>query len=187
MDLNHIALNEIPPQGASYKVADEAVWVRRLGEFGVSCRIVEPVEAEVLVLPQEDGCLLRGVIKGVVSMPCNRCMEETLVVLNQSFDEFEDYPTVAETEPEGKEPTEILDECVVTMEGGAPFLDLAALLWEEFSLALPVKPLCKPDCKGLCPVCGVNLNKQTCTCQEGNVVTGPFSALKNIVLNNEEV
>ena len=85
MDLNHIALNEIPPQGATYKVTDEAVWVRRLGEFGVSCRIVEPVEAEVLVLPQEDGCLLRGVIKGVVSMPCNRCMEETLVVLNQSL------------------------------------------------------------------------------------------------------
>ena len=79
MDLNHIALNEIPPQGASYKVTDEALWVRRLGEFGVSCRIVEPVEAEVLVLPQEDGCLLRGSIRGVVAMPCNRCMEETLV------------------------------------------------------------------------------------------------------------
>lgn len=164
MDLNHIALNEIPPQGASYKVTDEAVWVRSLGEFGVSCRIVEPVEAEVLVLPQEDGCLLRGVIKGVVSMPCNRCMEETLVVLNQSFDEFEDYPRADETEPEGKEPTEILDECVVTMEGGAPFLDLAALLWEEFSLALPVKPLCKPDCKGLCPECGKNLNEGACGC-----------------------
>ena len=84
MDLNHIALNEIPPQGATYRVADEAVWVRRLGEYGVSCRIVEPVEAEVLVLPQEDGCLLRGVIRGVVAMPCNRCMDETLVVLNQS-------------------------------------------------------------------------------------------------------
>ena len=57
----------------------------------------------------------------------------------------------------------------------------------ELLLGLPMNPVCRPDCKGLCPVCGVNLNKQTCTCQEGNVVTGPFSALKDYVLNNEEV
>ena len=55
------------------------------------------------------------------------------------------------------------------------------------SLELPLQFFCKPDCKGLCPVCGANLNRETCTCQEGNVVTGPFSALKDYVLNNEEV
>ena len=54
-------------------------------------------------------------------------------------------------------------------------------------LELPMQTFCKPDCKGLCPVCGVNLNRETCTCQEGKVITGPFSALQSIVLNNEEV
>ena len=49
-------------------------------------------------------------------------------------------------------------------------------------LALPLQFFCKPDCRGLCPVCGGNLNHNTCTCQEGNVVTGPFSALKDYVL-----
>jgi len=164
MDINHIALNEIGPQGREFTVSNEAVWLEPLKQYRVSCRIVEPVSAEVLVLPQEDGCLLRGSLKGVVAMPCNRCMEETLVVLNQSFDEFEEYSRPAETEPEGDEQSEILEECVVSMEGGVPFLDLGALLWEEFSLVLPVKPLCKADCKGLCPSCGKNLNEGACDC-----------------------
>ena len=164
MDLNNIALNEIGPAGLTLTISDENVWMDPIKEYGLSCRIVEPVIAEVLVLPQQDGCLLRGSLKGVVAMPCNRCMEETLVVLNQSFDEFEEYPRQAETEPEGEDTADILEECVVRMEGGSPWLDLASLLWEEFSLALPVKPLCKPDCKGLCPECGKNLNEGACGC-----------------------
>ena len=99
MDLRHIALNEIDPQGLSLTVSDEEVWQAPLKEYHVSCRIVEPVIAEVFVLAQQDGCLLRGTIRGVVAMPCNRCMEETLVVLNQSFDEFEEYPGPVGTEP----------------------------------------------------------------------------------------
>ncbi len=164
MDLKHIALNEIGPEGCSLTVSDETVWSQPAEEYGLSCRIVEPVIAEVFILPQQDGCLLRGTIRGAVSMPCNRCMEETLVVLNQSFDEFEEYPGTVGTEPEEGEPAGLLDECAVTWEGGAPFLDLASLLWEEFSLALPVKPLCRPDCRGLCPVCGKNLNEGACGC-----------------------
>ncbi|WP_273524620.1 YceD family protein [Mailhella massiliensis] len=164
MDLRHIALNEIEPQGRSITVSDRDVWENPAKEYHLSCRMVEPVVAEVFVLPQQDGCLIRGTIRGVVAMPCNRCMEETLVVLNQSFDEFEEYPSTAETEPEENDPVGLLDECVVTTEGGAPFLDLASLLWEEFSLALPVKPLCRPDCRGLCPECGKNLNEGACGC-----------------------
>ena len=164
MDLKHIALNEIEPQGRTLTVSDETVWTSPMEKYHLTCRIVEPVVAEVFVLPQEDGCLLRGTIRGVVSMPCNRCMEDTLVVLNQSFDEFEEYPGRDETEPEEEDPADLLDEDVVTMEGGAPFLDLASLLWEEFSLALPVKPLCRPDCRGLCPACGKNLNEGACGC-----------------------
>ena len=54
-------------------------------------------------------------------------------------------------------------------------------------LEVPAKVLCREDCKGLCPVCGANLNHGTCTCQEGAEVTNPFSALKSIVLKDEEV
>jgi len=43
-------------------------------------------------------------------------------------------------------------------------IDLSELLREQFYLVLPMKPLCRPDCKGLCSQCGVNLNIETCQC-----------------------
>jgi uncharacterized protein len=43
-------------------------------------------------------------------------------------------------------------------------IDLSELLREQFYLALPMKPLCRDDCRGLCPECGINLNAGTCTC-----------------------
>jgi uncharacterized protein len=36
---------------------------------------------------------------------------------------------------------------------------------EQFYLALPMKPLCRDECRGLCPVCGINRNRETCDCQ----------------------
>ena len=58
--------------------------------------------------------------------------------------------------------------------------DLAGLLWEEFVLALPVRPLCKPDCKGLCPDCGKNLNEGSCSCvrDEGDPRLAALRGLK---------
>jgi uncharacterized protein len=43
-------------------------------------------------------------------------------------------------------------------------LDLGSLLRSETDLALPMKPLCRPDCRGLCPVCGGNKNVTECRC-----------------------
>ena len=45
-------------------------------------------------------------------------------------------------------------------------IDLGEVVREQLYLALPMKPLCREDCKGLCPVCGVNRNRETCTCQQ---------------------
>ena len=43
-------------------------------------------------------------------------------------------------------------------------IDLGQLMQEQFYLSLPMKPLCAGDCKGLCPMCGTNLNRGTCAC-----------------------
>ena len=43
-------------------------------------------------------------------------------------------------------------------------IDLGDVIREQFYLALPMKPLCREDCKGLCPVCGVNRNREACSC-----------------------
>ena len=57
-------------------------------------------------------------------------------------------------------------------------LDLAKAICDEIVLSLPTSLLCKDDCKGLCPKCGVNLNEQQCDCDTSR--ENAFSALKNI-------
>jgi len=46
------------------------------------------------------------------------------------------------------------------------FLDISSLIREELLLEYPIKTLCAADCKGICPVCGVNLNLEKCTCSK---------------------
>ena len=48
---------------------------------------------------------------------------------------------------------------------GTASIDLGELIHEQFFLALPMKPLCREDCKGLCPLCGANWNTTTCDCE----------------------
>jgi uncharacterized protein len=58
-------------------------------------------------------------------------------------------------------------------------IDLGQLMREQFYLALPMKPLCREDCKGLCAQCGTNLNTGTCDCSP--VWEDPrLAALKNL-------
>lgn len=179
----HIALSEIGPAGLTLTVADPAVWADPLAEFQMACHVVRPLRAELFVLPQEDGCLLRGRLTGEVALPCNRCAEATSVVLDQAFDEFEEYPDpAAGTVEAADEPDALEDDGVLRLENGVPVLDVAALLWEEFALALPVKPLCSPDCRGVCPVCGKNLNEGPCGCSsdEGDP---RLAALRNLKIS----
>ena len=58
-------------------------------------------------------------------------------------------------------------------------LDLGEVMREQFYLALPMKPLCQPDCQGLCPVCGINRNRETCTCQ-AEWIGSALDALKRL-------
>jgi uncharacterized protein len=64
-------------------------------------------------------------------------------------------------------------------------IDLGEVVREQLYLALPMKPLCREDCKGLCPVCGANRNRETCTCQQ-EWVDPRMAALKEWKTRNEK-
>ena len=66
-------------------------------------------------------------------------------------------------------------------------VDLSEAVKDALVLQLPMRFLCKEDCRGLCPKCGVNLNTGSCSCREGEDDVNPFSVLRSIVENDEEV
>ena len=63
-------------------------------------------------------------------------------------------------------PQAVKQRCVFSykVEGLEDYLEIDKDIREEILLNLPMKVICSPDCKGLCPRCGVNLNCQKCTC-----------------------
>ena len=60
-----------------------------------------------------------------------------------------------------------MDEADSYMEDGE--LDVDRLIYNEILVNWPAKVLCKPDCKGICPKCGTNLNLETCDCEPGEL------------------
>ena len=68
------------------------------------------------------------------------------------------------TENVGEGEREVEEDDLATAFYDDERIDLAHLIMEQFQLALPMKPLCKDACKGLCPQCGTNLNTGSCDC-----------------------
>ena len=106
---------------------------------------------------------LRGHFSGRFEVPCARCLDPVEIPLDADFDLIfrpaeadADLPERSMTAPE----TEI-----GYYQGDS--LALEDVLREQVLLSLPVRTLCKPDCKGLCPRCGVNRNRQACSCDAG--------------------
>ena len=136
--------------------------------------LLEDVRAEGELLATDDGRVsVRARASATVRTHCSRCLEELTAPVEAELD------ALFSRTPDPEDPD------LYGFEGYS--LDLTDAVRDALVLELPMRFLCKPDCKGLCPICGANRNVVACTCQEGGNDTNPFSALKNIVLNDEEV
>lgn len=58
---------------------------------------------------------------------------------------------------------------VIVLKKGEHVADLGQVVYDAVVLALPAKPLCDEDCRGLCPSCGVNLNEESCKCRDEEI------------------
>jgi len=182
-----ISLNDLPPEGGQFTLDDPAIWQEPMEEFHLDYRVSKPLCARIQVLPMDGGWLVRGTLTGEVVLPCSRCAEDAPAAIDARFEDFESLPESEDDEetpetPAAREAMEDVADSRIIFERNAPLLDLAAVCWEELMLALPATPLCRPDCKGLCAGCGVNLNEGMCACtqEEGDP---RMAALRGLVLH----
>ena len=106
---------------------------------------------------------VNGQLMGRVSVDCGRCLERYPVVVDQKLDLFY-LPRLTNRPEEEEEEVELSDHEVVVGYYEDERLDLGEVVREQILLALPLKRLCRADCKGICPTCGRNRNLESCAC-----------------------
>ncbi|PKM82596.1 MAG: hypothetical protein CVU89_03605 [Firmicutes bacterium HGW-Firmicutes-14] len=107
--------------------------------------------------------LFKGSIKGDPELLCSRCLEKYTFHLETDFEEkFCHVSEVSQAAEEGGDP-----EDLQVFENNRIRLD--DLIWETINLGIPMKSVCREECKGLCGLCGTNLNLKECQCKTENI------------------
>lgn len=134
----------------SYEIADEMCTADELKVVGL--------HGELTFIRLQENLLLQGWLEGEVTLECSRCLEPYVQPLRMEI-EIEFRPSVAVLTGEVLSPPE--DDSVYMIDG-QHVVDLAEAVREQVLLNLPMRALCSPDCAGLCPICGKNLNQGPC-------------------------
>jgi uncharacterized protein len=123
-------------------------------------QIMAPVELEFDIHKDKDKFRLVGRVRAQLELTCSRCVEAYPFPIDAEFDQRYLPASAASADTE----TEVGDDDLETSYYSDDQIDLNELMREQFYLALPMKPLCREDCRGLCSQCGTNLNTDTCDC-----------------------
>ena len=126
-------------------------------------RVAAPVVLRMTIHKDEDRFRLVGTVKTALELDCSRCLEPFALPVDREFDLRYLPSTAAEPVAEDEEAEIEVDDVSMTFYRDEQ-IDLNELLREQFYLALPMKPLCRDECRGLCPQCGINLNTGGCDC-----------------------
>jgi uncharacterized protein len=115
-------------------------------------RIVEPIQFRGQLDMLGEFFELQGKITGTIELTCSRCLVKYPHELNIEVDEkFSNDQEAVDR-----------DEDIIFMDSDT--LDITEIVLSNIILSLPIKRLCKEDCKGLCPICGTDLNTSSCSC-----------------------
>src|SRR5688572_4439903 len=152
LDLSHIR----QPETEVSRRYEASAFEGRSSQF----RVIAPVSLRFTVHKDKDRFRLVGTLSTVLELTCSRCVEPFQLPVDTTFD----VRYLPQTDNAGEE-REVEEDDLTDAFYRDDVIDLGQLMEEQFYLALPMKPLCRPDCKGLCPNCGTNLNVETCDCQ----------------------
>ena len=126
------------------------------GEF----RVEAPVRLAFDIFKDGSQFRLVGHVTSALTLACGRCLDDIALPVDLPFDLL--YLPHRDNAGEGE--VEVEDDDLTTAFYRNDEIDLGQLVLEQFYLAVPMKPLCRESCRGLCPECGTNLNTATCSC-----------------------
>ncbi len=127
---------------------------------------IHDLESVVRVSRTREGLLIQVTANAKLETTCDRCLEPFLLPVEIKFEELYQFPS------RYREETDL----ILPSDG---YIDLSTLYREYLLLAIPIQRICRPDCKGLCVICGANLNQTECEHQRSE-------SSSSIIIEGEE-
>ena len=179
----YIRVSEIPGGGLDLFAARGRSQIPRLLEGMnpaplAACRLTA---AELVLTTEAADLWAEGSFVAEGEAPCDRCSEPVAVRFGKAFR--------ALLVPKGRGPAasgqaELREDELDVGYYDGKGLEVNDIFWEQVALELPSKVVCSEQCRGICPACGANRNREPCSCSAGTP-QGPFDVLKNLKRKKE--
>jgi uncharacterized protein len=142
-------LGDLPGAERTYEISDATI------DLGEDLRLAEPIAGHVRLARTNRGLLASAELRAALALVCSRCLRDIAVPVSVEVQE-EYLPSI---DLETGHPLPVDDEPEVLRLTDHHELDLETPVREALQLAEPIAPLCRPDCPGLCIVCGGRLDE----------------------------
>ncbi len=169
-----VLINDIPPEGLSLYYEDMPGLLDGLDD----CWASGPIKGEVFIFRSGKKIEITGKVEAALELLCHRCLAHYDSSVSVKF-----HYTFLEP-PSWKKDEEIKlspEDIEISYYNGEE-IELSDIFREQILLQLPMRQLCKEDCKGICPGCGADLNTEPCRCKDTSE-EGPFAILKKIKIS----
>ena len=140
--------------------------------------VMGPLAGAAKLIRIPHGILVQGSLSTAVSSPCVRCLGDVRENLNVSFEE----EFVATIDIQTSRPIPIDAPADASTIGPQHIVDLFDVVRQEIQVGMAMRPICRPDCKGLCSECGWDLNESACGCDRSQHESA-FAVLKDLKLH----
>ncbi len=176
-------VEKIPDEGLGIQLVEEESRFKELllQLPRIDFSLAKPVQASLTITKSDRVVLIRGSIEAELILQCSRCLEDYRFPLDSDC-EVTLFPFEGQAPPQEAELNE--DDLRSSYYYGDE-IDISAIIREQILLDIPYKPLCQPSCKGLCPICGEDLNRGSCSCKQDGI-DERFAPLKGLKIDRGE-
>jgi uncharacterized protein len=179
-----IAVDRLTASPQAFDFEAGTAWWRSVvpADRALPAELDEPLRVGVSAYRVGEDLLIQGEIRGGLPLECGRCLARYRHTLREPFRLVLEPAGLREpSDPEGADALARYGMCLAEeLEAGwyrGSEIDLARFVHEAVCLSLPVKPLCREECAGLCPRCGADRNAGPCGCPD-EPGDSPFAALR---------
>jgi uncharacterized protein len=174
-----LSVEDIPKEGLSLELTKESLTIE--GDVvSPEVSLASPLKAHLDIHRGGSDIFIIGSMTGDVLLVCSRCLGGFSYRVESAIDSMIqsgccDFPQESELH-RGELSASFSEEGIV---------DTDAILCEQLFLAIPIKQLCAPDCKGLCPDCGALLAESACDCADKVNIDPRLAVLKELKVDKK--